>query len=75
MQVVYICRIDIFMFDGLAIKKSDILTDGKINIYFSLNQGTVGGQHQPDVKGLGLEMGRKIDSHANTTSTVATSFH
>ena len=45
MQVVYIHRIVIFMFDGLAFKKLDILTNGKINIYFSLNKGTVGGQH------------------------------
>lgn len=75
MQVVYIHRIVIFMFDGLAFKKSDILANGKISIYFSLNQGTVVGWHQPGVKDLGLEMGRKINSRANTTSTVATSFH
>lgn len=44
-------------------------------IYFSLNQGNVGGQHQPGGKDPGLGKGRKISSRINTTSTAATTFH
>lgn len=47
MEVVYIHHVVIFMFDGLAFKKSDILTNGKINMYLFFFESSDCGRAAP----------------------------